>query len=105
MKPMKTMHRKTPDQMRITSPRMPTMISLVDVNDIVDMNEFYNINDDIDHEIVILPDLVCPFDDDDLEIFISECDPIQLHEIYDSFEQRYSAVREFMLILLTEDDN
>ena len=51
MKPMKTMHRKTPDQMRIISPRMPTMISFDDVCDTVDVNEFNNINNDIDHEI------------------------------------------------------
>jgi hypothetical protein len=89
MIPMKTMHRKTPDQMRITSPRMPTMISCDDVFDTVDMNEFVNINNDIDHEIVILPDLVCPLDDDDFEIFINECDPIQSHE---SFEHRYGSV-------------
>ena len=70
------------------------------------MNEFYNINNDIDQEkIVIKPDPVCPVDDDDLEIFISECAPIQSHEIYDSFEHRYSAVKEFILILLNENDN
>ena len=105
MKPMKTMHRKTPNQMRIISPRMPAMISFDDVFDTVDMNEFNDINNDIDHEIVILPDLVCPFNDGDLEIFINECDPIQSHEICDSFEHRYGAVREFMLFILNQDDN
>ena len=50
-------------------------------NGTVDMNEFYNINNDIDHEIVVWPDLVCTVDDDD-SIFLSASMILSNHKKY-----------------------
>lgn len=98
---MKSMNYKSPNQRKIESPQNPGFISYDDVVNNVNMEEFGNPENDIDHEIVILDDIPCPFNSEDsFNEFIDECDPIEPHELHDSFELRYLNVRDFMLSLI-----